>query len=297
VGDDADSWLPDGFSFLSGLPTEARKRRFVVPLQVYADESGGKGQGRYFAMAGLLAHSEDWAVFSEQWAHCLRQSPAIRLFKMKDAAGLSGEFYGWSATARDEKLVALASIINRYVISVTYSVIDLDAFAKYWRTRLSKPMSDPYFMPYQNTILATAFDLDDHKWKERFEIVFDEHVILGPRAHRWYPMLLEIVRLEHPSVMPLMPISPTFQRDDEFMPLQAADLYAWCIRKGTQQAPNSDFDWLLRELTNVKLNQHAQFYDETRMQSVVDMSDKYVREGVPQALLEKFRDIYGDQQT
>jgi hypothetical protein len=47
-GDDPDHtessvWLPEGFAFLSGLPTPARKRRLIVPIQAFVDDSGAKG--------------------------------------------------------------------------------------------------------------------------------------------------------------------------------------------------------------------------------------------------------------
>src|SRR5687767_10222440 len=99
-------------------------------------------------MAGLLGHSEDWALFSDEWRACLMQSPAIRRFKMKDAASCTGEFYGWTPGDRDRKLLALVRIINRYVKSVTYSVIDLDAHARSWAVSCPKPMNDPYFYPF-----------------------------------------------------------------------------------------------------------------------------------------------------
>jgi hypothetical protein len=145
-------------------PNLGTQRR--MPLQVFSDESGGMGQGRFFAMAGLLGHSEDWAAFSEEWSACLKQPPAIRRFKMKEAAGRTGEFNRWSVKDRDRKLVALARIINRFVKSVTYCVIDLEAHAKSWAIACPKPMNDPYFYPFLNLMTSACLDLWDHGWRE-----------------------------------------------------------------------------------------------------------------------------------
>jgi hypothetical protein len=70
-------WLPEGFSFLSGLPEAARKRRLLMPIQVVADESVGAEPGTrsHFVMAGLIGHSEDWAEFSTEWDICLKSGP------------------------------------------------------------------------------------------------------------------------------------------------------------------------------------------------------------------------------
>ena len=48
-------WLPEGFSFLSGLPEGIRKRRLLVPIQALIDESGGKGHSKMVAFAGWIS--------------------------------------------------------------------------------------------------------------------------------------------------------------------------------------------------------------------------------------------------
>lgn len=57
-------WLPRGFSFLSGLPTPARKRRLLVPIQLFIDDSGGEHPG-FIVLGGLIGRAEEWAEFAE----------------------------------------------------------------------------------------------------------------------------------------------------------------------------------------------------------------------------------------
>src|SRR5262245_15297177 len=102
--------LPDWLSFLSGLPEASRRRRLLMPIQAFVDDSGGKGHSRHFVMAGLVGHSEGWAVFADEWRRCLQESPAIATFKMQQAAALKGQFFGFSKEERDEKLRKLARI-------------------------------------------------------------------------------------------------------------------------------------------------------------------------------------------
>jgi hypothetical protein len=69
-----------------------------MPVQVFADESQGAdpGTGDHFVMAGLIGESEHWAIFSDEWDICLKSGPRrLDYFKMKEAAGLSGQFWGW----------------------------------------------------------------------------------------------------------------------------------------------------------------------------------------------------------
>jgi len=49
------------------LPTAARKRQFIVPIQAWIDESGSKGEGDTFVLAGFIGRAEDWALFSDRW--------------------------------------------------------------------------------------------------------------------------------------------------------------------------------------------------------------------------------------
>jgi hypothetical protein len=271
-----------------------------VPIQAFVDESGGIGQSRHFVMAGLIGHSEDWAVFSDEWRACLDAPPRISAFKMKDAASCSGQFYGFSEGQRDAKLTSLAKVINRHALYCSHSAIDLEAHAGLWAS-LPKPQCEPYFWPFHNTVMATCFELWDRGWRERFEIIFDEQVIFGPRAKAWYPAIRETVTMQNPDEGSIMPVDPVFRTDDEFLPLQAADLFAWCWRKGTDIGPEGErpFEWLLPYLSNVFLTPHSQYYDRERMQSVLKLSEKAAEElraGLNPAnaeLARKYRHLWG----
>jgi hypothetical protein len=119
-----------GFAFLSGLPEPARRRRLLMPVQTFVDDSGGRGHSRYFVLAGLIGDAESWAEFSDEWGACLRETPAIRRFKMADAAGCSGQFRRFEPSERDDKLRQLCRIINRHKRLLTYTIIDLAAHAE-----------------------------------------------------------------------------------------------------------------------------------------------------------------------
>jgi hypothetical protein len=242
-------------------------------------------------MAGLIGHSVDWAKFSDEWAAALINGPRrLDYFKMKEAAGLNNQFYGWSEIERDNKLRELCGIINRYAKIVTWSVIDLEAHAQIWAKHLVKPNSEPYFWPFQNTILATCFTLWDAGVREKFEAIFDHQLIFGPRAKAWYQTVREIGFLREPEAASILPIDPLFRDDKNFLPLQAADLYAWTIRKSTNDPCYEGFHWLLDELRDVKTTDYSQYYDAQRMVSVIEQTYRFIEEkAVPEALIEKMR--------
>jgi hypothetical protein len=250
-----------------------------MPVQAYVDDSGGKGHRRYFVLAGLVAHSDHWARFLDQWQACLEEKPKLKSFKMREAAGCTGQWRGFSETARDRRLLQFAKIINEWAKCVTVSVIDLDAHAETWALENEKPLDDPYFFPFHNTINAVCFELWDLSWQERFEIIFDENVIFGPRAKAWFPVVRDAMRRREPDAYQIMPIEPIFRSDDEFLPIQACDLMAWCNRQMATDIQDTTFHWVTGAIPNVYVMKYSQFYDRVRMQSVLDESDRMLRDG------------------
>src|SRR5438067_1373413 len=123
------SWLPPGFSFLSGLPEAARKRRVLMPLQAFIDDSGGRGQGPVFVLAGLIGEAEDWADFSTRWCRALHSPPRIEHFKMHDAAHRRGQFARVSKAARNAKVERLVRVVDHYGFRFIQVVTDLAAHA------------------------------------------------------------------------------------------------------------------------------------------------------------------------
>ena len=271
-----------------------------MPVQVYADDSGGKGQGRVFIIAGLMAYAENWARFSDEWQACLNQQPRLRYFKMREAAACHGEFHGFSEMQRDDRLRQFAQIINRYADICTYTALDLEAFKDIMGKGKRKPFSEPYFWPFQNFIIGSCVELWECNIRERFEVIFDEHVIFAPRVKLWYPVLKAMWELREPEDSQIMPTEPMFRRDDEFLPIQAADLFAWCFRKGTEVGGGAErpFEWLLKEMPNVSLSDHRQYYDKERQESVMALVEKEFRqlmtEGNPamEKAMEPFRDLF-----
>ncbi len=80
-----------------------------------------------------------------------------------------------------------------------------------------------------------------------------------------------------------MPVEPVFKSDDEFLPLQAADMLAWTFRRYAMAGPTFEdpddrhFLWLAKEeLEKVEMSAWSQSLTKQRMQEVVsDARDAY----------------------
>jgi hypothetical protein len=255
------SWLPRGFQFLSGLPEQARKERVIVPIQAFIDDSGVKGTDPVFVLAGQFTQALMWAEFADAWRAALSAQPAIRYFKMNEAAKLGGQFGRFKPDERDEKLQRLARVISRYGFPAVHCTTRLKPFDKRFGA-LPKPFRDPYFMPFHITILAVCSELLERGQRTPFEIFFDEHVIFGPRARQWYPIVRQLLTLTNHVAGQVLPVEPLFRTDEQDMSLQAADMLdmlAWFFRRRAAESdPDDDrFDWLLPTLFTIPVSKYS----------------------------------------
>jgi len=262
-----------------------------MAIEAFVDESGGKGQGKIFVMAGWLAEHKDWIAFSREWAACLNAPPKLEYFKMREAASRRGQLCGFSEKERDRKVRLFANIVRRHAKAAFHCSVDLDAFSSSIEP-LGKPFSDPYFWPFHITIMAVCLDLVERGVREPFEIVFDEHSIFGPRAKPWYPLVRALMMKTDPEDAAIMPSEPLYRSDSDCLPIQASDMLAWLLRRsfvkdwGTieqweddgsvqhSSAPHEgsdDFAWVVdEELRFVEMSSHSQLLTRRRLAGIVE---------------------------
>lgn len=267
------SWLPSGFEFLSGLPAIKRKRRQLLVLQAFIDESGERGQGQFLALGGFIGSAENWAVFSDRWDECLRGHPAIKSFKMKEAVSRTGQFFRWSIDARDEKVRALLDCFAGLGLRAIYACIDLGAFEEIYSPGIAKPWNQPYFKAFHSIIWAVLYDSLATGNAEQVEIVFDNNVIHGTRAKRYYPFIRNFILA--PELLSVAPVEPLFKDDERFLPLQAADMLAWLARSQNSGTGRQELDWVLGVLPmHVTLSPHFQNFGRDRLLDIVARADE-----------------------
>src|SRR5260370_14949240 len=118
-------------------------------LQAYVDETGADGKSPLFLFSALICEAIIWAKFSDNWDVVLRASPSIRYFKMDEATGLDGEFYGFSIAERDRKIEELCHVLGATSAVELSCSMNMSAFNDTWGKTARKPLSEPYFFPFQ----------------------------------------------------------------------------------------------------------------------------------------------------
>lgn len=188
----------------------------------------------YFVLAGYVATAERWAAFAKEWEALLPTHGIL--------AGNGNYHFKMSAMAspeRRERVSAFYRVIEDHAqlsVAVVLRISDLKAaFA-----RISIPDLD-YFdwgaarnnyiyvfrllfdlFHYRKDVLKKIIPLD-----EKVDFIFDKQAeqkqILASWDRYADPYAFEVRKL--------LGAHPRFEDDQEFLPLQAADFWAWWVRK------------------------------------------------------------------
>lgn len=199
-----------------------------MAFQAFMDESG-KHEGGAFIIGGCIATAESWAAFAVEWEQMLRR------FGRVDA---SGRYFHMTEMRNMEEVMFFYRVIERHVpvyLSCRINLAELERA----RARIYVPgaillweaYADAYYVAYR--CLMDKFHLERRLMTqvlpadEPVDFYFDNH---GSKVHvrkAWDDYLAT----RPDDIRPLYGIEPHFENDREFLPLQAADLWAWWVRK------------------------------------------------------------------
>jgi hypothetical protein len=216
----------------------------MMAVQGFIDDSGeGDAPGDpVFVLGGFISSAERWVDFSKEWRSALDDPPSIEYFKMAEAANLSakGQFarrLGWTEAKRDAKLEILTGIIVRYAELKVNCSVDKVAFVKYARSlavpQRTSTINKPYAIAFQHIVVATASVFLTYDIHPPCDFIFDEQGKIGQDAVTMWDILKELVEANPAQGRPDFKLGerPVFANDKQFLPLQAADLYAWHVRR------------------------------------------------------------------
>lgn len=237
------------WDLVCGLPPDKRRVRRLMVLQAYIDDSGGTdvNEHPYFVLGGFVSTVERWAEFSSDWQVVLDMEPRLEYFKMSEAGSLNGQFHmrrGWDRPMRDARLAKFVEVARSYPIYRTSVSIDKALFRDHIAgldVPNPKPTAkDPYYLAFHNLVtglpLLQAVNIKSVPKEGKIDFIFDYQCKTGGRASdAWEHIKMNVLpRLKMdgvPDVMPFLGSPPIFRDEKEFLPLQAADLYVWHVRK------------------------------------------------------------------
>jgi len=194
-------------------------------VEAYTDDSG---EPPVFLLAGFVAHAGQWSKFSAEWQTALSKPPRLAYFKMKEAHALRGQFSGWSTADRDRRLAELANIIMDYASAGTYSIVRQDDYNALIRGKVAKPIDHPYWLMC-HSIMGLVFEWGiDNGIAEQINFIFDEQHGQSDQVLETYSAFYDQA---DPKLRRLFGACPVYLNDRTTLPLQAADMLAWHLRR------------------------------------------------------------------
>jgi hypothetical protein len=248
------NWSPAATQILalvSGFPKEQRESRQLVMLQLLQTFIDDSKEPPAYVLAGFTHTPVAWAKFSDDWKSVLDQGPVpLAYFKMKEAAACFGQFHYWSESRRNERVNALIDVIVSHKPIGVYAIVEMSAYAKIFnRNVVHKSLKNPHFVAFSTIIQALIQLKKVNDWSAQLDFIFDEELVTstvrtGYRLFRQYS----------PNYADGTVSAPIERNDKQIMPLQAADLLAWKIRRSFQDRQNKlEVFWPWKELDGVPM--------------------------------------------
>ncbi len=217
-------------------------------LHIYADDSdeNASGKRKAYVIAGYIATPEAWAHFSEEWERLLedldvpRGPSGRRRFKMREIARRkmtdAKPFYetitkyaigSISVVVYDDDLERAKARIWSDSVNLTFAPGDdgKNLVKKALIDALYKLMDDPSILAVEGGPSSRFSDMLKAN-RDRIEVYFDDDSA-STWITDWWDYCIETYDPEIRSSE-----APRYLDDEQYLPLQAADFWAWWSRRG-----------------------------------------------------------------
>ncbi len=253
-GDDkACFWIQRLFS---GLPSDQRNRRYLVVLQAWIDDSGrgNEADSLVFVLAGYAGWVQNFKDLSDDWQTIMREEPALPYLKGKEANALVGHFRGWTAEQRDAKLERLIGSIRRNKLIAFSLAVNYRLFNRILG-RQKGVFKNPYGIAFAHIATWLLHSAHVKAEREEIEMIFDQGVLAREReiTDAYIGMKEGIPK----DAMDLLVGRPRFEDDKRNLPLQAADLFAWNVRRDYVEQLNNHRRWESATWTALRTDIHG----------------------------------------
>lgn len=242
-------------AIVSGLPSRFWSVKPLAFLQAFSDDSESQTGERRLYLATYIMTAQAWIQFSDEWDAILNSDPPISYFTMKEAHDpMRGEFRKFTEAQRDEKLAALADLIQKYRPFAFHTSISRRDCEEFKIKDGFYPFQSPYFLAYFAILFGVAKSLPE--WglgEETCEFIFDESDALPARVT---PLFDGVLRVLPPEARKRIAGVPSFRDDKKEMPLQAADFLAWHVRRSEEDGYPATYEPLWETAINGPYGSH-----------------------------------------
>lgn len=194
---------------------EREQRKFAM-FQVNIDESEDQ---QVFSMGGYVATAENWIAFSKEWEDAINTLNNGQPFKMSEVSH-------WGEERQRQNVGFLYDIIQRHASLGIGISVDVVALKEVMANFPNQMMKSPYYFCMHQVIVRLM-----NRWTgyqgNKVEFIFDDGRQTNKLLQNW-----DIFMAGAPEqVKNAIVGKPQFRSDTHWMPLQAADMKAWWVRR------------------------------------------------------------------
>jgi len=216
----------DLLPWLCGVAEPQRSKQLIMVMKAFIDDSG-KDDPPVYVLAGYIARAEQWVAFSDEWSAALHEA-GLTHFKMQDAFTLSGEFKDWTPERRDQALVRFASIIRKNVLAGISATVMHDDYKEVFSGRVTKFLDRAYLFLFSFVQYSAMLWQIHNNFDEPIDFVYDEQLHDSDVLNDKFGDMLSHAPEEFRRRAGNRPVHAS---DKIVLPLQAADLFAWHVRR------------------------------------------------------------------
>jgi Protein of unknown function (DUF3800) len=220
---------------ICGLPTLKRRERIMAMLAAYFDEAGSEPDSPVCFYQGFVSTAEKWKRFSDQWEVLAAKAPETPNFHMVRAWRLKGTETYWGTGTdgqlerrRDRKLMNFTTLIKKHAEQRIHCGLDWRSYEKHLKGKLPPEFDTPLFIGFANVLRELVKWHKGAKCESRIDLIFDDQNRIRNHATAWYAAIVDKI---DPHAANVFSGPPTFRDDNDILPLKAADMYGWLMRR------------------------------------------------------------------
>ena len=198
---------------------------YVESLKAFIDDSGSGGDSPWFVLGGYIGTAEAWDEFDDPWRKVLDGPPKLKYFKHSEVYGFDTQWGPLSSEQRRQRLHDFIGVIGQHALRAIYIRLKQQDYDEVIKPYVPPMWQNAYYFLFIGFLSAGA---STEKWaggNRKTEFFFDSNRDVEKPSQKLYSQILRLPQLDG------MVEDIHYEDEKLLLPLQAADLLAWEVRR------------------------------------------------------------------